>query len=512
MKYRGTAVERRSVPTARVDAVFARLAEYSEAFRVYVLRHVIFLACGCLVAACGADPDGPSLGGPDGSTGGGNDRRDGGDLIGVDGGGFISEPSVPRVTLSGVVWAPGNAPGMVPEGHEIPVSNAVVRLLRDRPTPIPQQVYCEPCADVSGAAVATDHDGRFTLNAIDPGDYWLVIDKGQFRLEQRVTLTEGEVLELGADRTTLPSQHDPSAGRWVPRMAVATGYSDSLEDVLGKMGIGSVDDDGSYEIGPGSSAIDFYSNGGARYPGEKGSLSNLVRDLELLKQYHVVFIPCSGALGSNTAALRDQQVLRNLRDYVAAGGKLYVTDWSGEWHDNVFPEQVELGSGQDTPAAAYDRESDTWNTRLFGDADGSRYDSENAEVVDNDLFAWLNGQFGPTPSSGEHTYDEQTYDASHIEVVGNWNTIMSLNSVQIGVDEAGAPVIDEPRAYVIGGRGNATPKRPLTVTYEPAGCGRVLYSTYHTTDHPHQGLVPQERILLYLIMEIGICKAGPILF
>ena len=50
-------------------------------------------------------------------------------------------------------------------------------------------------------------------------------------------------------------------------------------------------------------------------------------------------------------------MLRNIRDYVAAGGNLYVTDWSGEWHDNVFPEQIRLGGGigglfntTDTPA------------------------------------------------------------------------------------------------------------------------------------------------------------------
>jgi len=50
------------------------------------------------------------------------------------------------------------------------------------------------------------------------------------------------------------------------------------------------------------------------------------------------------------------------------------------------------------------------------------------------------------------------------------------------------------------------PKRPMTVTYEPVGCGRVLFSTYHTTDSVHVGLVPQERVLLYLIMEIGVCR------
>ena len=61
----------------------------------------------------------------------------------------------------------------------------------------------------------------------------------------------------------------------------------------------------------------------------------------------------------------DEQVLRNLRSYVAMGGKLYVTDWSGEWMDNVFPAFITLGDpGTDTPAEAYDLDTNTWNTSL----------------------------------------------------------------------------------------------------------------------------------------------------
>jgi hypothetical protein len=190
-----------------------------------------------------------------------------------------------------------------------------------------------------------------------------------------------------------------------------------------------------------------------------------------------------------------------------------VTDWSGEWNDNVFPAQITLmDSGTDTPASAYDPASDSWNTGLFGDADGSSYTSDNAEAQDPDLFAWLDGQVGPTASASGTIDTPSTFDASNFVVEGNWNTISELTSVQIGVDDEGFPVIDEPKAFVIGGKSfEPTPKRPLTVTHEPVGCGRVLFSTYHTTDDTHVGLVPQERVLLYLIMEIGVCTEGPII-
>ena len=83
--------------------------------------------------------------------------------------------------------------------------------------------------------------------------------------------------------------------------------------------------------------------------------------------------------------------------------------------------------------------------------------------------------------------------------------------VYLGDNNEGMAVYDTPKDFIIGGQGTSTPKRPLTVTYEPGGCGRVLYSTYHTTDSTHNGLAPQERVLLYLIMEIGVCQSGPII-
>ena len=52
--------------------------------------------------------------------------------------------------------------------------------------------------------------------------------------------------------------------------------------------------------------------------------------------------------------------------------------------------------------------------------------------------------------------------------------------------------------------------KPLAVTYEPTGCGKVLYTTFQTANASHVGLYPQERILIYLIMEIQTCSDNPI--
>jgi len=450
---------------------------------------VLSLTFGCAADIRG-DGDGGTTG-PDGS------------IVGNDAG--APDSRLPFASVTGTIWAPGNAPGMVPPGEEIPVFNALVQVRTSQPDGIPNMVHCERCVEAFGFTGTSAHDGSFSVTGITPGSYWLVIQKGQFRLEQQINLGPGETLSLDTATTTLPSLHSPELGQWVPRIAVGTGSYDELQDVLGKMGIGAVDADGSYMTdGAGSNRIDFYYNGGEHYTPESGTLADLVADYGRLQQYHIVFIPCSGSL--HTAALQQPGVLQNLRQYVSDGGKLYVTDWSGEWHDNVFPAHIELEAGHDTPAAAYDRASNSWNTSQFGDADGSSYNSEHAEAVDDDLRLWLDGQMGPLALGGNGVFN-----ASDMVVEGSWNTIMNTNRVEIGVDDEGLAVLDDPRVYVIGDQDGALPKRPLTVTYEPVGCGRVLYSTYHTTETAHQGLAPQERILLYLIMEIGVCKEGPIL-
>lgn len=49
-------------------------------------------------------------------------------------------------------------------------------------------------------------------------------------------------------------------------------------------------------------------------------------------------------------------------------------------------------------------------------------------------------------------------------------------------------------------------KSPLTITGE-YGCGRILFTAYHTVESGgYVGLTPQELILMYLILEIGVCQ------
>lgn len=441
--------------------------------------------------ACGSSDNG------DGNGNGGNGETPAVDAGNGGGGG---DPDINGSTLMGTVWVPGNAPGMVPVGHEIPVFDAVVYLSSGRPLPIDEGATCRPCVEAPANAVQTDHSGNFSIGGVMPGDYWMIIEKGDFRLERQITVARNEVVNLDAAATTLPSTNDPENGKTIPKVALATGIFDDMEDILGKMGMGAVDATGGFD-GPSAAGIfDFYDNGGPNADQALGTLEELMRDLNTMLTYDIIFIPCSGSEYSEV--LKDNAVLNNIRDYVAAGGKLYVTDWSGEWADNVFPEQIELAAGADTPASAYNAENDSWNFAEFGGANGSpSYTSDHAEAVNEDLLLWLDGQQGPFASG-----DVGVFSATDMSIEGNWNHIEGLHAVTVGTDDMGNPIIDNPVKYVIGDDTAGGPKKPLTVTYEPAGCGRVLYSTYHTTHSTHVGLAPQERVLVYLIMEIGVCK------
>jgi hypothetical protein len=396
----------------------------------------------------------------------------------------------PTTRLSGRVWFPNQAPGIANPGEEIPVFGAMVYLSNTQPAPIPQQVYCEPCVDAPANAKFSSHDGSFEINAVR-GDYWLVIQKGQWRLEQQISIGDTPI-DLPATMTMLPAAHDPNAGAWMPKMAIVLGTNDNIEDVLGKIGVGNYN----------ASTWDFL-DGGTEITVFNTSQSATYFSLDEMRKYHIMFFPCNTGM-SSVAELNNETYRKNIRTYVNEGGKIYVTDWSGEVMDRPFPPQIQLGDSGTDSTGTYDPATLDGTVTVAGDSDGSSYTSDDAEAVDDDLNMWLGLQTGPTPSNPTPSL----FTPDNFQVVGNWNWIASLNMVQTGEDEEGLPLYDNPKTYLIGSGSFSAPpgKLPLSVTFEPTGCGRVLFSTYQTANGQHAGIYPQERVLMYLIGEIGVCS------
>ena len=440
------------------------------------MRLLRILTLGVVLAACGPSVSSDDTGGDDTGDGGAPDAYQG-----------------PTGRLTGTVWMPMHSPSLAPS-DPIPVYGAVVYVTNVRPDPIPDAVYCERCVDAPASAVYTAHDGTFSLNPI-PGDYWLVIQKGQWRLEQQITVGESEI-QLADTQTTLPHDHDPASGAYIPKVGIVLGTNDNIEDVLGKVGFDSMNGNDFVDV-PGMEVEVFTS------------ASQLIGNLDTLRRFHIVFFPCNtGIDDSGVPELSNQSALDNLRRYVHEGGKLYVTDWSGEVMDRPFPPQITLGDSGADSVGTYDPVNFGGTLSVMGDSNGSLYTSMDAEAVDVNLDAWLATQNAPTPSNPT----PMPINPDRFEVQGNWNWISGLTQVETGMDMDGLPVYDDPKAWVIGSGSSAggPEKRPLSVTFEPTGCGRVLFSTYQTANGNHAGLHPQERVLLFLIMEIGVCSDVPI--
>jgi hypothetical protein len=396
--------------------------------------------------------------------------------------------------ISGRVFAPNQGPAQALLGQEVPVSGALVYVSTTRPEPIPAGVYCERCVAVPASGVLSGADGSFRLE-VEPGRYWVVVQKGQFRVEAEYDLAG--VMELPYEQTTLPSRTDLEDGMTMPRIAMAQGSHDRIDDVLAKLGIRNGTEDGP--------EIDIYSWEGAAT--DQYSVAYLLSNMDELRRFHIVFFPCQTEIPADLAALlRDQTVLTNIRRYVNEGGKLYVTDWSGEVADHAFPQQIELGDDAADSDGTYDATTLAGTLTLDGNADGDFYDATEVRIADADMSAWLGLQAGPD-DDGMVT----TYDPANFEIPDVWNWIKKTNAVQIGVDSQSLAVYDTPKVWLTGTRPNTTggAARPLAVTYQPTGCGKVMYTPFQTTTRNHPGLTAKERVLLYLILEISTCTPDP---
>jgi hypothetical protein len=397
-------------------------------------------------------------------------------------------PPPPSAHVKGIVYAPKGTSFNPP----LTVMNALVYLTDRQPKAIPQQAYCERCTEVPASATytLTDARGAFDLN-VSEGSYMLVVQKGQFRLVRAVVVAHGETLVVPAEDTTMPSRPSDDGNDSIPKIALLIGQYDHLEGLFAKLGLAQLAAGGEAIEWTSDTFFDVWANGGTVPPAPiyKGTSLQLLSSLAQMMQYHIIFVPCSGeaeTVVSNTT------VQQNLRDYVKAGGKFYVADWSYDYLRQTW-DNVHFAGGDGSPLGG------------ANDVSGS-FDSQG-HAVDTSLYDWLEAQ--TTGWGGESLVLKE-----------NWDWIMSLSDGYVGEME-GEPVYQKPDVIVEGPHRAgvswktlpATDLYPLTVGF-PYGCGRVLYTTYHTVGEMgagHADLLPQERILVYLIMEIGVCQSGPIL-
>ncbi|MCA9710147.1 MAG: hypothetical protein KDK70_30185, partial [Myxococcales bacterium] len=292
--------------------------------------------------------------------------------------------------------------------------------------------------------------------------------------------------------TSLPAVNDPASGLYIPRIAVGYASYDRLEDALGKFGLGQTSISFMEEnLVPGTEPFDIWDNGGS--PGfdgftSQGTFDQLISDPTRLDDYHIIFVPCSS---DTYLSSLDNARIQNIRDWVAAGGRWYVADWSNEWFEHVFPDYQTLDGEPNN-------------------ADGGVYDS-NANVLDADLLAWL--QALPAPLKDINPLNDESHPTlfdlpGFVTTVDNWSVIEQ--TLPVLVDDGMGGQVDVGHKIWLEGSGGGFGVHPLTVT-GTFGCGRIQFTSYHTAEFfDYVGLSPQELILLYTILEIGVCQENPL--
>lgn len=338
------------------------------------------------------------------------------------------------------------------------------------------KVSCSSPSTSSVDTACTDHQGFASLTCEGTGKAEVYVAKGSFTFTTTVT--------CGAPthEASLPTN---SAGN----MAVVTGNYDRMEDVLAKLGFGQIDNYGN--LIEGTELFKLYDGDGS-LGSEYKNFSSALLDLKELMTNDIIFINCDEFnLGQELSGETDTK-LDNLRRYVENGGKLYVTDLSYDYLEQIFPNQINFyggGSGEfpETPGAAeegYDH-----------------YDS-NATVNDPDLQAWLDNI---PVNDGDMDYCWNVEENAQIGALNNDGSVYIANlSSGWALMEGEEENATSPLKTWVAGTNLDEKNRPLTVTFDVGlNGGRVLYTSYHTADHCNTaGFWPQERILQYLVFEL----------
>ncbi len=412
------------------------------------------LGLGALfIAACSATSEAPTGAGGAasgaGGAGGAGSSVGGGFATGV--GGSVTPVAIGELT--GIVLAPQGT---------IPISGALVYLTQKSPDPIPNGTYCDRCVKLPSSTPYTfsNPDGTFNLPVYSKGSYSLVVQKGAFRRIRPIDVAEGTAMVPYA-LTTLPGKTDKANGDDIPKMAVRVGAWDHIEDSLVKLGIAQ-------------DAFDRFEYKFPPDPADPFSPDKLMKDPATISKYHIVFVPCSGSSGTdcNDYTSGDSTVQKTVQDFVAAGGKLYVTDYSYDFVRQPFPGYIDW----------VQQTSQIGSACLTGSYDAP------AIVNDPGLKEWLAAQ-----------------GVTSFTLQASWTMIEKVNTVA-STDLNGNPVNVTPKVWVTA---DTQGGHPSTVSFERA-CGRVLFSTYHTEGNGGAALLPQEKALLYVLLEVAVCLEDPI--
>jgi hypothetical protein len=211
----------------------------------------------------------------------------------------------------------------------------------------PKGITCDVCGATAAGSPAltadgtagtyTDETGTFKLTNVPVGKaLTVVIQLGRWRRVFQVDIDKSCDVNNVPDKTFLmPSKQ--SQGN-IPLMAMVTGNADSLECVLRKMGI----DDTEFTDPAGGGRVQFYLASDATatiaHSGQQIDATTPVQGVlfgkdgagqPVINGYDMTILACQGGAYAQSAA-----DLTTLRNYAAAGGRVFTTHYSYSWLTN----------------------------------------------------------------------------------------------------------------------------------------------------------------------------------
>ncbi len=423
-------------------------------------------------------------------------------------------------TLTGVVKA-GVSTWLTVTEHVTatpdPVPNVLVYIPND-PLPLAKmgQGYaanaCPQCAaDVSGnplVSTYTAFDGTFTLTNVPVGqNIPVVIQMGRWRRVFSVNVTTS----CGANSAgTLNLPQNQSQGD-IPLTAISTGAVDQLECVLLKMGI----DEAEFTSNTAAPLGRIHLYGQAIAGGTTGvpgsTVTGSANEAALmgaggtLPNYDQLMLPCWGAAVTKPAA-----DLTSLSSYADSGGHFFATHFSYTWLNT---------NGEFVNAASWDVGADS---NAGGNGNGVNFTGNVSTAVPPDP---------PAPNAGVFE--------KWLALVGALSSTappqVTLTAARHDVD---SPAINSSVDWIDGT--DPAPKRgssanmllhftfntpvPSPDAGAPAQCGHAIFSDFHVTGQAGSTrsngtifpaectaapLTSQERILEYMIWDLGACVGPP---
>jgi hypothetical protein len=381
----------------------------------------------------------------------------------------VSCPAGTTTSISGVVYAPNGVD---------PLPNVLVYIPNAPVDAFVPGVSCpvvgQPPSGSPLAGATTAVDGSFSIpNAPVGTNIPLVILSGRWRRQFTVSTVkqciDNPLPSAPAAAGVMPFVAFPqnqSQGD-IPKIAVATGFADSVECVLRKVGI----DDSEFTDPSAAGRINFYlgsAHAGSAIDTATPSESDLMSNSATLNSYDVLMLPCEG-----TPAPRSNAELPNLVKFANAGGRVYASHYSYEWlYRNPPFDTVAnwIGGSATLPNGIA-----TINTGFSGG---------------NTLSQWLT-LVGATTAPGQIAISTLRHDLNGVNApTENWMTLNNL--------AAGNPVMQLVFDTPVGATTNQ--------------CGRVLFNEYHVETGTGTGkfptectagkMTPQEKLLEYSLFEL----------